>query len=71
MAFKVYDSLPPNCALRRGTLIAGVTRPARSDPMQPAIDQIERALRAKALSVQAMYDAEQAASTTRKPSENT
>ena len=44
--------------------------------MQPAIDQIERALRAKALSVQATHDAEVAAtklleSTTRKPNETT
>ena len=50
MVFKVNDKLPEDCALRRGTLIAGVQKPTRSDPsrqddpMQPAVDQIERAL---------------------------
>ena len=42
MVFKVNDRLPEDCALRRGTLIAGVQKPTRSDPMQPAVDQIER-----------------------------
>lgn len=72
MVFKVSDRLPEDCALRRGTLISGVTRP---DPMQPAIDQIERALRAKVLRERAMNEAEQASKSSEpaihKPSENT
>lgn len=50
MGFKVSDKLPEDCALRRGTLISGVSRPTRSDPsrqddpMQPAVDQLEKAL---------------------------
>ncbi len=80
MTIKVHDGLPADCALRRGTLISGVSRPTRSgrpqpaDPMQPAADQIEQALRARANS--ALATAKEAAkqsseSTTGKPSENT
>ena len=65
MVFKVNDRLPEDCALRRGTLIAGVPKRSNSDPMQPAIDQIERAHAAKF----AQVTGKQSASTTPEPNE--
>lgn len=50
MAFGVGNKIPANSILRQGTLLLGVPRQeqqSETDPMQPAIDQIERALRAK------------------------
>jgi hypothetical protein len=80
MTCTIHKGLPPNCALRRGTLIVGVPKrdDSEADPMQPAIDQIEWALRAKALSVMAERQSdtaspssEQATPTTPKPNEPT
>lgn len=41
MTCKIHRGLPPNCALRRGTLISGVTK---SDPMAPAAMSLEEGL---------------------------
>ena len=47
MTYSFGRGIPANSILRHGTLIIGVPRQEKSsedDPMQPAIDQIERAL---------------------------
>lgn len=80
MAYGKGYRIPDNSILRRGTLISGVPRQekqrADSDPMQPAIDQIERALYS-AVTGQLTErfgpepESAQSESTTRKPNENT
>ena len=50
MAYSSGNRIPDNSILRRGTLITGVPRQEQSsdsNPMQPAVDQIEQALAAK------------------------
>lgn len=48
MTFKVGYRIPDNSILRRGTLIVGVPKRDDADPMQPVVDQMERALRGEA-----------------------
>lgn len=47
MTYSSGNRIPDNSILRRGTLITGVPKQEQSsdsDPMQPAVDQIEQAL---------------------------
>jgi hypothetical protein len=79
VVFKVGNRIPDNSILRRGTLLIGVPRQEKqqvdSDPMQPAIDQIEKALYS-AVTGQLTErfgpepESAQSESTTRKPNEN-
>ena len=78
MAFGGGKKIPANSILRQETLLLGVPRQERqseTDPMQPAIDQIERALRAKDAAVMAEQRTGTAppssGAATRKPSERT
>jgi hypothetical protein len=41
MACTIHRGLPPNCALKRGTLISGVTKHDDSDPMASAANELE------------------------------
>lgn len=70
MACKIHRGLPPNCALKRGTLISGVTKNDDSDPMEPAANELEDWL-TKSIADRnrgVTGQSPQPASTTRKPS---